>query len=77
MQHLLCLSKSCLIHCHLHGGNGLVQVLSNDGVGEFRMSQEVQEHVLAAVTAMGSDQALRCLALAYKSTSTSTAKAGL
>lgn len=52
-------------------------MLSNDASGELRMSEEVQEHVLAAVTSMGSEQALRCLALAYKSTSTSNAKACL
>ena len=40
--------------------------MSNDGLGSFKMSEQVQERVMAAVTAFGSKQALRCLALAYK-----------
>ena len=55
----------------------LVQVLSNDGSGEFKMSQEVQNEVLHAVTSFGGQQALRCLALAYKTPSTAVNKVQL
>ena len=51
-----------------------VQVLSNDGSGEFKMPQEVRDSVLDAVTSFGSQQALRCLALAYKTPSSSVNK---
>lgn len=49
-------------------------VLSNDGSGEFRMTEAVQGDIMAAVTSFGSQQALRCLALAYKTTSTTVDK---
>lgn len=55
----------------------LVQVLSNDGSGEFNMSQEVQNEVMHAVTSFGGQQALRCLALAYKTPSTAVNKVRL
>lgn len=51
-----------------------MQVMSNDGSGEFRMSEGVQERVMAAVSAFGSQQALRCLALAYKKHCTNSSK---
>ena len=54
--------------------SGWMQVMSNDGSGEFRMSEGVQERVMAAVSAFGSQQALRCLALAYKKHSTNSSK---
>lgn len=52
----------------------LCQVLSNDGSGEFRMTEGVQGDIMAAVTSFGSQQALRCLALAYKTTSAAVDK---
>ena len=52
-----------------------IQVMSNDGSGVFGMTPEVQESVEAAVTAFGSEKALRCLALAYKNHSGSSSKA--
>lgn len=51
-----------------------MQVMSNDGSGELRMSEGVQERVMAAVSAFGSQQALRCLALAYKNHSANSSK---
>ena len=48
--------------------------MSNDGSGEVRMSEGVQERVMAAVTGFGGQQALRCLALAYKTHSGSSSK---
>ncbi|KAL3141521.1 Calcium-transporting ATPase 3, endoplasmic reticulum-type [Trebouxia sp. C0010 RCD-2024] len=53
-------------------------VLSNNGSGVSQMSEGVHEGVMAAVSAFGSQQALRCLALAYKNhsgNSTKTSKA--
>lgn len=49
-------------------------VMSNDGSGSFKMNDQVQERVMAAVTAFGSKQALRCLALAYKNHSGNISK---
>ena len=57
---------------HLHA----LQVMSNDGSGEFRMTKDVQEKVMAAVTSFGSKKALRCLALAYKHHSGNSSKVG-
>jgi len=54
---------------HLHA----LQVMSNDGSGEFRMTTDVQEKVMAA---FGSKKALRCLALAYKHHSGNSSKVG-
>ena len=51
-------------------------MLSNDGSGEFRMTAEVQEKVMAAVTSFGSKKALRCLALAYRNHSGGSSKVG-
>ena len=48
--------------------------MSNDGSGEFRMTADVQERVMAAVTSFGSKKALRCLALAYKNHSAGSSK---
>lgn len=59
---------------HTSANGGVVQVLNNDGSGEFKMTQEVQDSVLDAVTSFGSQQALRCLALAYKTSSGGTNK---
>ncbi len=50
--------------------------MSNDGSGEFRMTTEVQEKVMAAVTSFGSKKALRCLGLAYKHHSGNSSKVG-
>lgn len=55
---------------HLHA----LQVMSNDGSGEFRMTPEVQEKVMAAVISFGSKKALRCLGLAYKHHSGNSSK---
>lgn len=52
----------------------LLQVLSNDGSGASQMSEGVHEGVMAAVSAFGSQQALRCLALAYKNHSGNSTK---
>ena len=41
------------------------------------MSQEVQNEVMHAVTSFGGQQALRCLALAYKTPSTAVNKVQL
>ncbi len=57
---------------HLHA----LKVMSNDGSGEFRMTTEVQEKVMAAVTSFGSKKALRCLGLAYKHHSGNSSKVG-
>jgi len=57
---------------HLHE----LQVMSNDGSGEFRMTTDVQEKVMAAVASFGSKKALRCLALAYKHHSGNSSKVG-
>ena len=51
-----------------------MQVMSNDGSGGFRMDEGVQERVMAAVSAFGGQQALRCLALAYKNHPTNSSK---
>ncbi|DBA82876.1 TPA: Calcium-transporting ATPase 3, endoplasmic reticulum-type [Trebouxia sp. C0004] len=49
-------------------------VMSNDGSGEFRMTPDVEEKVMAAVTSFGAKKALRCLALAYKHHSGNSSK---
>lgn len=57
---------------HLHA----LQVMSNDGSGEFRMTTDMKEKVMAAVTSFGSKKALRCLALASKHHSGNSSKVG-
>ncbi len=66
------LAPALRLNLHLHA----LQVMSNDGSGEFRMTTDVQEKVMAAVTSFGGKKALRCLALAYKHHSGSSSKVG-
>ena len=66
------LAPSLRLSVQLHA----LQVMSNDGSGEFKMTADVQEKIMAAVTSFGSKKALRCLALAYKHHPGNSSKVG-
>ena len=66
------LAPALRLNMQLH----VLQVMSNDGSGQFRMTTDVQEKLMAAVTSFGIKKALRCLALAYKHHPGNSSKVG-